>query len=93
MAFGRSNNAAATDYGAPAATSTGKQYRPMILAANWLHWVSSIIVMSIAAYFIAHFSHNTHIIYWVTIVSAPKPPTCTIRTRVYVCVCVCVQAC
>ncbi len=69
MAFGRSNNAAATDYGAPATTSTGKKYRPMILAANWLHWVSSIIVMSIAAYFIAQFSHNTHIIYWVTIAS------------------------
>jgi hypothetical protein len=35
---------------------------------HWLHWASSIIVMSIAAYFIAKFAHNQHLIYWVTIV-------------------------
>ena len=43
------------------------------LLNHWLHWISAIIVMSIAAYFIAKFSTNTHITYWVTIVSSLGP--------------------
>jgi CDP-diglyceride synthetase len=56
----------ASDYGTAAGTSN-KMHRPAILANHILHWISSLIVMSIAAYFISAFSHNTHIIYWVTV--------------------------
>ncbi len=62
----------ASDYGTAAGTSN-KMHRPAILANHILHWISSIIVMSIAAYFISAFSHNTHIIYWVTVVSNELP--------------------
>jgi len=44
-------------------------HRPAIMANHSLHWISSLIVMSIAAYFIARYSHNTHLVYWVTIAS------------------------
>jgi hypothetical protein len=56
------------DYGTTAG-SPNKMLRPLILANHVLHWISSLIVMSIAAYFIAHFSHNVHLRYWVAIVS------------------------
>ncbi|EKG16271.1 hypothetical protein MPH_06525 [Macrophomina phaseolina MS6] len=42
-------------------------HRPAILMNHALHWASSIIVMSIAAYFIARFSHNTHLVYWICV--------------------------
>ncbi|KAF2193126.1 hypothetical protein K469DRAFT_619719 [Zopfia rhizophila CBS 207.26] len=41
--------------------------RPAILANHFLHWASSVIVMSITAYFIAHFARNQHLIYWITV--------------------------
>lgn len=41
--------------------------RTALTANNVLHWISSIIVMSIAAYFISKYRHNTHLVYWVTI--------------------------
>ena len=59
---------ATTDYGAPPARSN-KMHRPLLLANHILHFISSIIVMSIAAYFIRHFSRNTHLLYWVALVS------------------------
>ncbi|KAH7079947.1 hypothetical protein BKA63DRAFT_436634 [Paraphoma chrysanthemicola] len=55
-----------TDYGAPAVRSN-KLHRPLIMANHALHFVSSLIVMSIAAYFIHNFSKNTHLVYWVSI--------------------------
>ncbi|KAJ4366291.1 hypothetical protein N0V83_007927 [Neocucurbitaria cava] len=57
-----------TDYGAPVDRSD-KMHRPLLLANHILHWISSLIVMSIAAYFISkyHSRRNTHLIYWVTI--------------------------
>ncbi|KAF2033058.1 hypothetical protein EK21DRAFT_86498 [Setomelanomma holmii] len=55
-----------TDYGAPAVRSN-KMHRPLIMANHALHFVSSLIVMSIAAYFIHNFPHNTHLVYWVSI--------------------------
>jgi len=54
------------DYGAPS-THSSKILRPLILANHALHWISSIIVMSIAAYFIAHYRHNTHLRYWISV--------------------------
>ncbi|KAH7394742.1 hypothetical protein BKA66DRAFT_455687 [Pyrenochaeta sp. MPI-SDFR-AT-0127] len=62
MAHGHAVN----DYGAPA-TRSSKFHRPLILANHALHWISSIIVMSIAAYFIAHYRHNMHLRYWVSV--------------------------
>jgi len=56
------------NFGAPVNRSN-RMHRPAIMANHWLHWISSIIVMSIAAYFIARYSHNTHLVYWVTIAS------------------------
>lgn len=56
-----------SDYGAPS-TRSSKILRPLILANHALHWISSIIVMSIAAYFIAHYRHNTHLRYWISVV-------------------------
>jgi hypothetical protein len=55
----------ANDYGDPHPTS--KAIRLATLLNHFLHWASAIIVMSIAAYFLAHFRHNQHLIYWVTI--------------------------
>ena len=76
MAFGRSTAPVATDgYGTPAARSN-KMHRPAIMANHVLHWISSLIVMSIAAYFIHHFRNNTHLVYWLVIVRFPL--TCTI---------------
>jgi len=46
---------------------TSKVLRLATLLNHWLHWISAVIVMSIAAYFIAKFHTNTHITYWVTI--------------------------
>lgn len=53
------------DYGS--AVHSNKLHRPLLLANHVLHWISSIIVMSIAAYFIAEYGHNTHIRYWVAV--------------------------
>jgi hypothetical protein len=44
-----------------------KLLRMGILANHWLHWISSVIVLSIAAYFIANYTPNTHLIYWVSV--------------------------
>ncbi|CAO2658043.1 Nn.00g073030.m01.CDS01 [Neocucurbitaria sp. VM-36] len=57
-----------TDYGAPVSRSN-RMHRPLLLAIHLLHWISSIIVMSIAAYFISKYKsrRNTHLIYWVSI--------------------------
>ncbi|OAP60997.1 hypothetical protein AYL99_06001 [Fonsecaea erecta] len=70
--FGRRGHAgpvtATTDYGAPAGRSN-RTHRPAILANHWLHWISSIIVLGISAYFISKYSHNTHLVYWITIAS------------------------
>jgi len=65
---GRNTHAAAAtnDYGTPAGRSN-RAHRPAILANHWLHWISSLIVLGISAYFIAHYSHSTHLVYWVTI--------------------------
>jgi hypothetical protein len=60
-------DAATTDYGAPVGR-TNKLFRPLLAATHALHLISSIIVMSIAAYFIANFNHNTHLVYWISIV-------------------------
>jgi hypothetical protein len=57
----------ANDYGTAAGTSN-KMHRPAILANHILHWISSLIVMSIAAYFISAYANNTHLVYWITIV-------------------------
>jgi hypothetical protein len=57
---------ATNDYGTPAARSN-KMHRPLILANHALHWISSVIVMSLAAYFISDYGHNAHLVYWVTI--------------------------
>lgn len=64
MARGHTTN----DYGT-AVKQSARWLRPAILANHALHWISSVIVLSIAAYFIDKFSHNTHLVYWVTIVS------------------------
>ncbi|KAI8933800.1 hypothetical protein NX059_009507 [Plenodomus lindquistii] len=61
-------HAANNDYGAPVTEDrSNKLYRPLIMANHVLHWISSIIVLGISAYFIDKFSHNTHLIYWVTV--------------------------
>jgi len=57
---------AANDYGGPVNRSD-RMLRPAMLVNHALHWASSIIVMSISAYFIAKFSHNTHLIYWICV--------------------------
>ena len=57
----------ATDYGTTTPRKNGIM-GPLIAANNALHFASSVIVMSIAAYFIAKFPHNTHLVYWVSIV-------------------------
>lgn len=62
MARGRTG----TDYGT-AVNRSNKMHRPLILANHVLHWISSLIVMSIAAYFISKFSDNTHLRYWVAV--------------------------
>jgi hypothetical protein len=64
MARGHTTN----DYGTTVNRST-RWHRPTILANHLLHWISSMIVLGISAYFIHEFSHNAHLIYWVTIVS------------------------
>jgi hypothetical protein len=51
-----------SDYGTAAGTSN-KMHRPAILANHILYWISSLIVMSIAAYFISAFLRNTHLVY------------------------------
>jgi hypothetical protein len=64
MARGHATN----DYGNVAERSN-RMHRPAIIANHALHWASSVIVMSIAAYFIDKFSHNTHLVYWISLVS------------------------
>jgi hypothetical protein len=63
----RTTHAPTSDYGAPAA-QPNKLLRPLLTANNVLHFISSVIVMSIAAYFIANYNRNTHLVYWVSIV-------------------------
>ncbi|KAF1832610.1 hypothetical protein BDW02DRAFT_421349 [Decorospora gaudefroyi] len=66
--MGSHNSAAATDYGAPATNrGSSKMHRLLLLANHILHFISSLIVMSIAAYLIAHFRHNVHMRYWVSL--------------------------
>jgi len=62
MARGQTTN----DYGSPAVGSN-RLHRPAILANLALHWLSTIIILGIAAYFIAKFSHSTHLVYWVSV--------------------------
>jgi hypothetical protein len=57
----------ASDYGTATGTSS-RMHRPAILANHILHWISSLIVMSIAAYFISAYANNTHLVYWIVIV-------------------------
>ncbi|KAF2128147.1 hypothetical protein P153DRAFT_48960 [Dothidotthia symphoricarpi CBS 119687] len=66
MAFGRSSAVATNGHGAPAARSNSL-HRPALTATHVLHWISSLIVMSIAAYFIRNYRNNTHLVYWVSI--------------------------
>jgi hypothetical protein len=61
-----------SDYGAPAARSN-KMHRPLITANHVLHWISSLIVLGISAYFIRNFRHNTHLVYWIVIVRLVLP--------------------
>ena len=77
MAFGRSAHAdrtaaPATDYGTPAVRSN-KLHRPLLAANHALHTISSIIVLGISAYFINNYTHNTHLRYWVALVSISSP--------------------
>ncbi|CBX97669.1 hypothetical protein LEMA_P090780.1 [Plenodomus lingam JN3] len=59
---------AANDYGAPVTNNrSNKLYRPLIMANHVLHWISSIIVLGISAYFIHRYRHNTHLVYWLSI--------------------------
>jgi hypothetical protein len=60
------------DYGTTANTPN-KMLRSLILANHVLHWISALIVMSIAAYFIADFWSNVHLRYWVAVVSVHHP--------------------
>ncbi|KAH9863692.1 hypothetical protein J1614_009624 [Plenodomus biglobosus] len=56
------------DYGAPVTnTRSDKLYRPLIMANHVLHWISSIIVLGISAYFIHEYRHNTHLVYWLSV--------------------------
>ncbi|KAF1969005.1 hypothetical protein BU23DRAFT_247517 [Bimuria novae-zelandiae CBS 107.79] len=57
------------DYGTPA-PARSKSIRPAILANHALHFISSLIVLGIAAYFISAFTHNTHLRYWVGLAAA-----------------------
>ena len=57
------------DYGAPAPRSN-KMHRPALLANHALHFISSLIVLGIAAYFISAYTHNTHLRYWVGLSAA-----------------------
>ncbi|KAH7394582.1 hypothetical protein BKA66DRAFT_509823 [Pyrenochaeta sp. MPI-SDFR-AT-0127] len=56
----------ATDYSNPT-TCSNKLHRPLLLANHVLHLFSSIIAMSIAAYFIHNFRRNTHLVYWISV--------------------------
>jgi hypothetical protein len=69
------NSTAATDYGTNP-RPTNKLHRPLTLANHVLHWISSLIVMSIAAYLISKYRHNVHMRYWVALVSFQFPTTC-----------------
>ena len=51
------------DYGTP--SRSHKAHRLALIANHALHFISSVIVLSIAAYFIAAFTHTTHLRYWV----------------------------
>jgi hypothetical protein len=66
------HNSATTDYGATTSQRpANKLHRPLTLANHVLHWISSLIVMSIAAYLISKYRHNVHMRYWVALVSFP----------------------
>ncbi|KAH3949345.1 hypothetical protein HBI56_103690 [Parastagonospora nodorum] len=55
-----------SDYGAPT-VSANKTSRLLLTATHALHLISSLIVLGIAAYFIANFGHNTHILFWICV--------------------------
>jgi hypothetical protein len=63
-----SRGRAANDYGARADRSN-RMHRPAILTNYVVHWVSSLIVLGISAYFIGKFLRNTHLVYWLCLVS------------------------
>jgi hypothetical protein len=54
------------DYGTALPRSFGA-LRLLSLLNNWLHLSSIIIVLGISAYFINSYTHNTHLVYWLTI--------------------------
>ena len=62
-----------SDYGAPT-VSANKTSRLLLTATHALHLISSLIVLGIAAYFIANFGHNTHILFWICVVRLPTQP-------------------
>lgn len=61
---------ATDDYGV-AKPRSDKTHRPLLAAKNGLHWISTLIVMSITAYFISHdwWPVNAHLKFWMAIVS------------------------
>jgi hypothetical protein len=68
--------ATTTDYGAAnTAQRSNSLHRPLTLANHVLHWISSLIVMSIAAYLISQYRHNVHMRYWLAVVSLPALST------------------
>jgi len=56
----------ANDYGT-AADRSARWHRPAILVNHVLHWISALIVLGISAYFINNYSHNTHLVYWISL--------------------------
>lgn len=59
---------APNDYGTP--SSTHKSTRIALIANHALHFISSVIVLGIASYFIAAYTHTTHLRYWVGLSAA-----------------------
>jgi hypothetical protein len=83
MVFGRRTNAApaantttatTSDYGAPA-IRTHKLHRPLLALTHALHLICALIVLGISAYFINNYTHNTHLVYWVSLVRSSPPLT------------------
>jgi hypothetical protein len=56
------------DYGVhiPAARTLAP-FRILTLLTNYLHLASTTIVLGISAYFIKSYTHNTHLVYWLTV--------------------------
>jgi hypothetical protein len=63
-------NHATNDYGV-ASPRARRVHRAAMAANHALHWISSIVVLGISAYFIHEFANSVHLVYWVTIVSIP----------------------